>query len=145
MTTTLCVDASIAVKWVVQEDDSDLAERLLGNTLLDDRELVAPAHIVGEVANALFKRFRFRDLPPDHLRATMAQFLAVPMRFLQTDGVALRAIEIAMASGLSTPYDAFYLALAEQLDCELWTADERFYRAVQPEHRRVRLLSDWPA
>lgn len=28
-------------------------------------------------------------------------------------------------------YDSFYLALAETLDCELWTADRRLHHAVE--------------
>ncbi len=33
-------------------------------------------------------------------------------------------------------YDAHYLALAESFGCELWTADERFYRAATRWLRR---------
>lgn len=38
-------------------------------------------------------------------------------------------------------FDAHYLALAEELDCEFWTADARFYRAATPTADRIRLLS----
>lgn len=38
-----------------------------------------------------------------------------------------------------------YLALAEALDCELWTADERFYRAASSGHTRVRWIGSFTA
>ncbi len=96
------------------------------------------------MTNALYQRFRVGELTATETRTSLADFLGIPMSVLQTEDVAARAIELAMAFGLPTPYDAFYLALAEQLDCELWTADERFYRSVQPAHPRVRVLSEWP-
>ena len=33
-------------------------------------------------------------------------------------------------SNRAAAYDSFYLALAEGLDCELWTADERLHNAA---------------
>ena len=39
-------------------------------------------------------------------------------------------------------YDSIYLALAEALDGELWTADERFYRAASPQFSNVRWLGE---
>jgi predicted nucleic acid-binding protein len=40
-------------------------------------------------------------------------------------------------------YDAHYLALAEALNCELWTADERFYRAAISGHTQVKWLGSF--
>ena len=41
--------------------------------------------------------------------------------------------------------DAHYLALAESVNCELWTADERFYRAASPTVDNVRWVGDFSA
>jgi predicted nucleic acid-binding protein len=40
-------------------------------------------------------------------------------------------------------YNAHYLALAEALNCELWTADERFYRAASSGHTQVRWIGSF--
>ena len=42
-------------------------------------------------------------------------------------------------------YDAHYLALADILGCEYWTADERFYRAVLAACRNVRWIGEFTA
>jgi len=42
-----------------------------------------------------------------------------------------------------TAYDAHYLALAEMLGCEFWTADRRLYNAVKEELPWVKWLSDF--
>lgn len=41
-----------------------------------------------------------------------------------------RALILASRSDLPATYDAHYLALAEELDCEFWTADKRLARAT---------------
>ena len=42
-------------------------------------------------------------------------------------------------------YDAHYLALAQSVGCDLWTADERFYRAASPSIENVRWLGEFVA
>ena len=37
-------------------------------------------------------------------------------------------------------YDCLYAALADLKNCELWTADERFFNAVKDDFPLVRLL-----
>ena len=49
-------------------------------------------------------------------------------------------MEIASELGQGAVYDSHYLALAELLNCELWTADERFYRATATNWPNVRWI-----
>ena len=56
-----------------------------------------------------------------------------------------RAMELAQELGQGAAYDSHYLALAEILDCEMWTADERFYRSASHRTTRLRLLNDFVA
>jgi predicted nucleic acid-binding protein len=56
-----------------------------------------------------------------------------------------RAMELADQLRQDAAYDAHYLALAETLDCELWTADERFYRAANVLFQRLKWLGEFGA
>ncbi len=51
-----------------------------------------------------------------------------------------RALELAGRLRQGAACDAHYLALAETLGCELWTADEKFYRTASPAARGVRRI-----
>ena len=51
--------------------------------------------------------------------------------------------EIAAQFQLKWIYDAFYVALAEIVGCDLWTADEALHDAVREAHPNVRLLADY--
>ena len=53
-----------------------------------------------------------------------------------------RAIELALELRQRMPYDSHYLALAESLNCDFWTADRPFYRAAQPHHPRVQWIGN---
>ena len=66
--------------------------------------------------------------------------LASGIELREPPRVHSRALELAEQLGQGAAYDAHYLALAETLDCELWTADERFYRAVVSDHSNVRWI-----
>ena len=55
---TFVVDASVAVKWLVNEQASEAAHRLLNS----EERLVAPDFIVVEVGNVLWKKLRRGEL-----------------------------------------------------------------------------------
>jgi predicted nucleic acid-binding protein len=56
--------------------------------------------------------------------------------------VSVRALAIADQLRQRASYDAQYLALAEHLGCELWTADERFWNAARPAFPQVRWVGE---
>ena len=132
------VDASVAAKWFLPERDSESA-RSLRLAHLDARaSLVAPAILPYEVGNAL----RFHPhLGADVVGRAVAQLLDVQVRLDPPSPEALdAAVRVAFRTGL-TVYDACYLALAERLDCPLYTADKR---QIAADPTRVRNVRDFP-
>ena len=75
MNDRLVVDASVATKWVVPEDDSELAEMLLTSTA----RLHAPAFLAMEVANALWLKMRRGELDDAKARASLEYARTIPM------------------------------------------------------------------
>ena len=128
------IDASVVVKWLVDEEHSDKAVRLLDTAL----PLVAPELVFAEAANALWALCRRGDIS----RADFAEAVDV----LKGAPIALPASmrQLAASAGrlaidLDHPvYDCFYLALAVQEQYPVITADSRFHDKV----RRHPYLSD---
>ena len=75
------------------------------------------------------------------------------MQDLMTLGISLheapdihrRALEQASRLGQGAMYDAQYLALADSLRCEFWTADQRFYRTASSSVGNLRWIGEFSA
>jgi predicted nucleic acid-binding protein len=65
---SLVVDASVALKWVLQEPDSHFAEALLRT----EPDLLIPDFWLGEATNVLWLQVRRKLLTPDEAREGLA-------------------------------------------------------------------------
>jgi len=139
----LVVDASVAVKWLFEEQDSDRAEALLVWAGGSDRlKLVAPDILAAEIANALWRRMRRGDMDRQKALETREYFQEICPLLLPIEDLAQRALELAIDTR-HPAYDCFYVALAEELPAGLITADERLYRAFARGFPGLRLLHDF--
>jgi predicted nucleic acid-binding protein len=125
--TGFVVDASIAVKWVVEEADSEAAARLLEGEAV----LLAPDLLYAEAANALWALSRRGDVAPADVREALAVLADVPLHIASSMRQLMPAAT-RLAQDLDHPvYDCFYLALAVQQQYPLLTADRRFQAKVR--------------
>ncbi|OFV96926.1 MAG: hypothetical protein A3H28_07810 [Acidobacteria bacterium RIFCSPLOWO2_02_FULL_61_28] len=136
------VDASLALKWVVEEPYSEEARALLGDWRSHRRRLLAPALFLYEVTNALAKRMQRRQLTIEQGKERLRFFLESGPLLQQIGAIHPRALELTERFGLPTAYDAHYLALAESHRCQCWTADERLWNTVQGEFPWVHWISE---
>ena len=120
----LVVDASVAVKWVLKEPDSDAARRIV-----DRAELLAPDLLWAESGNVLWRRQRSGELSHSNACDMMLTLQAVPVRAFALFPLLPLALEIALTTRDSI-YDCICLALADQEDCRVVTADRRLQNAV---------------
>jgi predicted nucleic acid-binding protein len=127
----LVIDASVAVKRVIREPDSERAEFLL------DHGLVAPDLLVAECANDLWKKVRRRELTKEEAEIA-AQTLEQADLTVESTSERL-ALATSIAVEFDHPaYDAVYLAVAEASNLRLATADDRLVRKVREAHSRLR-------
>ena len=139
---TIVVDASVAVKWLVPEADSDKAEAVLRAAGAGRLAMLAPEILSAEVGNFLWKAvFRGHMLPAEAL-ALYGRFRLACPALVKISVLADSALGLALRHRRSV-YDCLYLALATETECDFLTADAKFFKAVSAMIPRVRLLSDW--
>ena len=124
------VDASLAVKWLVEEEDSDKAHLVLESWVTQDVTRIAPYLMPFEVANVVHRRVTKGELRVEATADLIGNLLSSQLELHQSQGLHVRALELASQFNQGAVYDSHYLALAEEFGCELWTADRRFHRAV---------------
>lgn len=125
---TLVIDASVGLKWVLQEADSLLAERLVRSEV----DLLVPDFWLNEACNVLWLQVRRKLFTPDEAREALAllrrQVEPTPTAELGLHGIAL---EIGLAVNHST-YDALYVAFAVAMGAErVVVADGPFVTAMR--------------
>ena len=147
MSDVVVVDTSIALKWVLREGDSPQAEALLDDWFKQGITIVAPSFLAYEIANALYQKSRKGeiDLPQTKKALKALDLLGISFNFPGDFTLSRRALELANSFNLPATYDAHYLALAEQLVCDLWTADTRMWNSIQGKLTWVRWLGNYKA
>jgi predicted nucleic acid-binding protein len=117
---TLIVDASVAVKWFLEEID-----HVAARAVLDSHDaLIAPSIVLAELGNAVWKRHR-RGAITKKAANRIFSLMARPFATLiPIETLAVEAAELAL--NLNHPiYDCFYLALAARERTPIATADGR--------------------
>jgi predicted nucleic acid-binding protein len=138
---TLVVDASVAVKWVLEEPLWEHARALLTS----EAELVAPDFLVLDVANALWKRIRRGELDYTDAQLRIDTLIEGDPEFFESGFLIRDALELAATLDHSV-YDCLYLALAVHEGTQVMTADQRFHKRVEASEYAgfIRLLADQP-
>ena len=136
------VDASLAFKWLVKEIYTAEANDLGRLWNSQGTQIAAPYLMPVEVTNALHHRVARGELTLEAATRHMESLLSSGLELHQTPTLHGRALELASLLRQGAVYDAHYLALSEILGCELWTADEKFYRAASPPAGNVRWIGD---
>lgn len=139
---TLVVDASVAIKWSIEEPDSAEAERLLRL----GRALIAPDLVVVEACNVAWKKLRLGQITSAQAAGVVAEVADFFDTLVAAKSLASRALTIAESLG-HLVYDCFYLALAEQAGAPMVTADARLLQRLQGTAWRARAvrLGETPA
>ena len=139
---TVVVDASVALKWALQEEHTNEALSLWDRWQESTESVVAPPLYRAEVTNVLHQQARRGHITSGHATEVLDALLSI-VAVLEPDGLYARAFALAGMLGVGSTYDALYLALAEAEECEMWTADLRFVRSAQGRFPRVRWIGEF--
>ena len=121
---TLIIDASIAIKWVVEEHGTPEAL-----ALRQKAKLIAPELLVAECANILWKKVKREELLKQEALLAARLLQGAEIELLPTRSLFEAATRMSIE--IDHPaYDCLYLALAVEKECPFVTADERFLRKL---------------
>ncbi len=133
------IDSSVVFKWFSKgEFDRDLAVRLLNNHISKKIQLIVPDLIFYEVANAWATKSVLSII---NVEANLSKLEEANLKVVQIDFKFIKqAVKFSKKYGVSV-YDATYAVIAEEKECNLVTADNKFADKVNLPF--IKKLSDY--
>lgn len=121
---TIVVDASVALKWVLEEEGSDQARAVAASEIM-----VAPDLWLIECSNVLTTKVRRGQITAVGSSQALDVLVSAPVRIMPTRGLIGLAHGLALELNKSA-YDCLYLAVAVSERATMVTADAAFFRAA---------------
>jgi predicted nucleic acid-binding protein len=127
----LVVDAGIGYRLFIPHPEQAVLRALISAKLETGCRLVAPTLWRYEVTSVLARAVHQRQLTQAEAEEGLALSQSLPLDLIApSDALARAAFVWTLRLQRASAYDSFYLALAQQLQCELWTFDKRLANAV---------------
>lgn len=122
----IVVDANLAAATVIPIAGLEMAETLFVNWAQEDCPLYAPGWWLAEVISVLRQHVFRKLISPASGREIAENVFALEVKMISVDiPLCQRALDWAEAINHSKIYDSVYLALAERLHADFWTADKK--------------------
>ena len=135
----ICIDANLVVRLAADARDEAMWA-LWDGWSTAGRSVVAPSLLRYEITNVLHRSVTAGLFDATAAHAVLNTALNLGIAFEEGPGLHAPALVFAARFALPAAYDAHYLALADRLGAEFWTADRRLANSVRPVLPWVRLV-----
>ena len=143
MTSWVVSDANIFLAVALRETISRQADALIELWRTADVQIAVPYLFRYEITSVIRKHVARGTLSLENGRIGLASLLNEPVQIFADDALLKRAFELAHTLNRPVAYDSVYLALAERLDCEFWTADLKLFNAANQTLGWVKWIGDF--
>lgn len=130
------LDASVVIKWFVQEEDSDKAIVYLTSLKSSKNNVIVPALLFYELGNILISKKVPVNMVGEIMNTLQNLSLEVQDIGLQSfRKIYQNSIEYSLSF-----YDAAYITLMQKEDCEFITADQKLFGKINKAFPGAKLL-----
>lgn len=131
MPKSLVVDASFSIRLILPDPRRGALRARMEQWLQEGYEVYAPDLWRYEMTAALCKGALFGLVTAEEAENSLPLMLESAIQLVAADAEQARlAFAWTRRLNRAAAYDSFYLALAESMRCDLWTADQRLHNAV---------------
>ncbi len=142
MSYSICVDASLALDWLLPAQKSEAIDRLWQQWKDARIRLVTPPLFHAEVTSTIREHVFFKRILPEEGELIFLEYLSTQSTTIYTTDITKIAWELAQKYNLPRTYDMQYLAVAELEDCELWTTDRKLVNTVR-QNKRIKWVGEF--
>ena len=120
------LDASLALRWVLPDERTASADRVLNQWETGNLQIVVPPLFWAELVNGLFQAYRRQRIQWGEAEEGFRLFATRHIRVSDLDTQAYgRTLQMAHQLSPNAAYDLVYLALAQSLGIEFRHSDRR--------------------
>ena len=130
---SVVVDAGVFLVMVVPHPYREQAKALWQKWIAEHRPMYAPYLWVAEVTSGLRRAVWEKVLTPDEAEGALIRMSALSLHYVPDPQLAQSALRWAGLLQQKRAYDAFYVALAEQINAELWSTDRRLVNGLHQQ------------
>jgi predicted nucleic acid-binding protein len=139
--TRVVIDSNFVVKLLTKQPESRFGtlwrEWESNNTTIN-----APALMPYEVTNAFWKFEISGTLSSGAVERLIERMNDLQIELVSAGDIHLLALELVRRYWESKAYDSHFLALAQFLNCDLWTSDKKLYNKVSRHLPWVQYVDD---
>ena len=140
----IVIDASVVLKWYLSDEEhGEKALDILDGHVSDHFSLHAPALLEFEVANGLTIAKRRARVGNNDVLKAMDGFTGLGIELYPLLPLFRKVLDYSDKYNISA-YDAAYVALANDLKCNVVTADKRLFNSTQ-KLKLVKWIGDFRA
>ncbi|MBZ0299426.1 MAG: type II toxin-antitoxin system VapC family toxin [Anaerolineae bacterium] len=143
MTSWVVADSGLYLTIVLQEPHAVKAAALVEMWKQLDQYAAAPYLFRYELVSVIRKHIARGTLTLKDGHTALQGLFRYPVEIFTDEALLQRAFELANFYNRPNAYDATYLALAEHLGCEFWTADLKLFNAVSSQLEWVKWIGDY--
>ena len=139
----IVIDASVVLKWyLVDEEYSQKALGLLDKYISTKLGILAPSLLKYEVINGLIIAKKRGGIQENKILTALDGFISLEIKLINISLFYPKVLHYCKLFYRSA-YDASYLALADEKNTPLVTADKSLYNAVKKDLKWVKWLGDY--
>ena len=143
MNSSVCIDASLALTWLLAVEQNEIANTLRRKWDEDGVDIITASLFHAEVTSVLREQVYFNRLLPEEGEEAFSAYLDMGVKSVDIPGIQKRAWDLAQKFNLPRTYDMQYLAVADIIDCELWTNDKRLVNSLKGKVPRVKWVGEY--
>ncbi|HEY9705235.1 MAG TPA: type II toxin-antitoxin system VapC family toxin [Allocoleopsis sp.] len=136
----ICIDANFLVRLVSSHPSETIYLQLWTQWKNNNYQIFAPTLCYYEVSNALYRMNKANLLSTENANLALEYALNLDIILYGNIGLHIQASKLAKQLNLSAAYDAHYLALAQLLESDFYTADKKLYNSVKDVFSWVHLV-----
>lgn len=131
MTSSIVIDASFTYRLLLPGPSQATLRQLMAGWVKDSLRIYTPTLWTYEITSAISKGVRFGLFSEASGKELLRQAFQMELQIVNPDSnQANSAFQWSRRLNRANAYDCFYLGLAQSLDSELWTSDQKLVNAV---------------